>query len=390
MGLILEISYNKFPNGDAGAVRSYVLAKLFSSIGFDTFFADMGFSNYLDIREYNGFKYTSLRINQEGNNLLGKIRNYFGYQFRLRKFINSFIRKNKPEYILVTTIPLFSLIYIKRIAKKNNIRLLHDSVEWYSRSQFVLRSLSPVYIEKNIINRFVINKNFNVISISRYLENYFKEKHINTVRIPAILDIEAVKCVKSRGKKLTIIYAGSPKNKDLLHEVFKGMSLLSDSELEKVEIRLIGINTDECKKVIVKAGLNAELLCKSFRILGTVNRDEVFNNYMEADFSILARPNNERYAKAGFPTKVVESLATGTPVILNLTSDLHKYLSNMKDAVIMEEGNGSCIAEAIRKTLLLTTQQKDEMSKNARICAENFFDYRQYADLMKGFLENKK
>ena len=53
-------------------------------------------------------------------------------------------------------------------------------------------------------------------------------------------------------------------------------------------------------------------------------------------FDVLLRYSDLRYTKAGFPTKVVESLASATPVITNITSDLEMYLKDGENSVISE------------------------------------------------------
>lgn len=40
---------------------------------------------------------------------------------------------------------------------------------------------------------------------------------------------------------------------------------------------------------------------------GRVSREEVTQALSNSDFSILLRPSNERYTKAGFPTKSVDA-----------------------------------------------------------------------------------
>ena len=103
---------------------------------------------------------------------------------------------------------------------------------------------------------------------------------------------------------------------------------------------------------------------------------------------ILIRSSTARYAKAGFPTKVVESLMSSTPVILNMTSDLGMYLKDGYDCIEVEHEDPESIVRALRRALALTPEQKDQMKKNARKTAEENFDYRLYIEEFGKFIKN--
>ena len=53
-----------------------------------------------------------------------------------------------------------------------------------------------------------------------------------------------------------------------------------------------------------------------------------------ADFSIFYREDN-RMTRAGFPTKFVESISCGVPVITTETSDLKKYLRDGRNGLVI-------------------------------------------------------
>ena len=153
-----------------------------------------------------------------------------------------------------------------------------------------------------------------------------------------------------------------------------------------------------CVKLFIFAGVNFNqiqnwfspkelmILNRCVEFLGRVEREVVLNTLSEVDFTVLLRESDLRYAKAGFPTKVVESLATGTPVILNLSSDLGEYINDMQEGLIVKD----CSAEAFAQTLIraqkLEKRQKEVMRHKARICAENNFDYRLYKERLSDLL----
>jgi glycosyltransferase involved in cell wall biosynthesis len=95
----------------------------------------------------------------------------------------------------------------------------------------------------------------------------------------------------------------------------------------------------------------------------------------------------KRFANAGFPTKVVESLSMGIPVICNYTSDLSEYLRDGHEAIICKDHYPPAIAEALRKVLELTPEQRAQMRVEARARAEKDFDYRNYSKPLDEFIK---
>ena len=106
----------------------------------------------------------------------------------------------------------------------------------------------------------------------------------------------------------------------------------------------------------------------------------------EADFALLIRDASLRYAKAGFPSKVVEALANATPMLCNLSSDLDEYLVDGYNAILAKDHTPEELAVALRRALLLSPQEKNQMSVQALKTAKDRFDYHEYVDELCGFI----
>lgn len=380
---ICIITYSRFPEGDAEAVRLLTLAELLRDSGHDVYFVGMGFSDYLTDMAYKGFQYTSLR--KKSKNTAQKIYHYITYKKRLATFLASSNFQRKVDVILAADLPISSLGWLKGFCKNRNIQFLVDSVEWYSPEQFKYGNLSPSMIFKNIENKYILDKNVKIISISKYLNAYFRDKGCDTVRIPAILDVKKMPYRKQiKEDQLTILYAGSPGKKDYLFEMLSGLLMLTPKQRDQIHFIVAGVSVNQINNWFSAKELMILTRCVSF--LGRVERSVVLQTLSEVDFTVLLRESDLRYAKAGFPTKVVESLATGTPVILNLSSDLGDYINDMQEGLIVK----GCSAEAFAQTLIRAQQleksQKEVMRHKARLCAENNFDYRLYKDQLSDLL----
>jgi glycosyltransferase involved in cell wall biosynthesis len=120
------------------------------------------------------------------------------------------------------------------------------------------------------------------------------------------------------------------------------------------------------------------------RVLGRIPQERVRDAYLAADFSVLLR-EPVRYAHAGFPTKVPESLAAGVPVICNLTSDLGEHVHDGVEGLVCEGPSPSAFAAALRRAIDLPPTRRAAMRRAARAEAERSFDYRVYIDALARF-----
>jgi glycosyltransferase involved in cell wall biosynthesis len=122
-------------------------------------------------------------------------------------------------------------------------------------------------------------------------------------------------------------------------------------------------------------------------IMGKIPQQEVHQAYMDADYSIFIR-EDKRSSHAGFPTKLAESMAAGTPVITNDTGDIGLYLKNGENGYLLQDTSPESIKKVLEKILQLTSEETIEMRSKARKTAEESFDFRVYKQLMKDFLED--
>jgi glycosyltransferase involved in cell wall biosynthesis len=94
-----------------------------------------------------------------------------------------------------------------------------------------------------------------------------------------------------------------------------------------------------------------------------------------ADYTIFLRDNN-LICTAGFPTKFSESIACGTPVLTNLTSDLGIYLQKGKNGFALDMSSYSGLVESIYEALTVSREQINNMKEWCR--NERTFDYHSF------------
>ena len=370
----------KNPDGDAGAIRQYKLAVMCKALGHEPLIVGLGNSNNMRLQNYNGINFVSLR--QGKNKIIDKIASHAMYWNRLKKLIT----ENQPDAIIIDDLGVVNTINIKNFCKRKQIRLIHDSIEWYSPEQFKRGKLSYGYIRKDLLNRFLIDESCGVIAISNYLYDHFTKKGCTCVRIPIVISEEDLSAKKNLPEdKVVFTYAGQPGKKDYLHVMLDAFALLPDELLQRVVFNIVGCT----KEQMIAAGINEAVLKKLDKQLvvhGRVTHGEVLRILSATHFTLLMRSPVQRYAKAGFPTKVVESLSNSTPVICNLTSDLGEYLTDTADSFIATDCSADALKECLEKAIALPELQRQAMCEQAKLTAKKNFLHLIYLDKLANLL----
>lgn len=379
---ILIVTTNSFPNGDAGAVRLGSFASIFQSLGYTPIVVGMGETTGFAEKSCDGVRYYSLRY-PSGSTFYRVLGRLF-YKKHLKKVVKPFA--DQLDGILIDSGDPSTMSFVKKLAKKNGIMPIYDSVEWYSECEFKNGSRNVIYRYNNALNTKIIDNDYKVIAISSYLEEHFASRGIHVVRVPVIMDMQKIQIgdrEKSNSDRIKIVYAGSIGTKDHIAEMVDGISYLGDSEREKLLFSVIGITREQYEE---KYGKIKDEVKDSVAFMGRVSRDVVLENLATADFSFLLRPSKERYTKAGFPTKVVEGLASGLPMLCNYSSDLELYLKDKENSIIINECSAEACAEALRRALTLTAEELYSLKLNARKTAEENFDWRLYRNIVEQVL----
>ena len=357
--IFLIITANKFPLGDAGALRLQAYAKIILELGYKPYVICMGETTNYEWKHKDDISYCSLRYSKHSlfHRILGRVL----YNKHLRKLLNEF-KRSDIQGILIDSGTRKTFQMVQSYAKLKEVPLIYDSVEWYSPSEFVCGEWSPAYRLNKIINEKLINTDYKVIAISKHLENHFIKKSIEAIRIPVIIDFKPLGAIKQseRACGLKIVYAGSIGNKDHIKEMVDAINLLDADEKRRISFNIIGITKNQYEKCfgVLQEGLTQQ----SVFFMGRVERDTVLEQLESADFSFLLRPANERYAQAGFPTKVVEALASGVPMLTNYTSDLELYLKDEENSIIIEECSTEACLRALRRLLQCSHEHLQQMN----------------------------
>ncbi|VDN46217.1 conserved protein of unknown function [Petrocella atlantisensis] len=289
------------------------------------------------------------------------------------------------KVIIAYNYPAIPLWRLKNYCARNSIKIVADCTEWYSTKgqSIIFKFIKGI---DSLLRMRVIQKRLDgLIVISSYLKNYY-HRSTNVVRVPPLIDISEEKWNTTVSEfdsdKLNLVYAGSPgKTKDKLKFFIE--SLYEFKEVSNFSLNIIGITKEQYIDVFKELEPKLNQLGEKIVFHGRLSHVDSLKFVMMSDFSVFFR-DDTRTTKAGFPTKFVESISCGTPVITTRTSDLERY--------ILEGENGFFIDIKDKKNVLLLLSKvfdmkKEDINRMKKKCIEsNIFYFRNYNNKIRQFL----
>jgi glycosyltransferase involved in cell wall biosynthesis len=384
---VLILAMHRFPHGDSSSNRLLAVAKTLRLAGFEPFVVGNGEAITTGGPDFigvvDGISYTSVR--RPGSGRIARILRYLLRSWVLSHHVGRLgMARARTLYGTQTTITVGLALMCRFVWRRP---LIIDCTEWHEPFQFRLGRLSPNYW--SFASRLrLLCRNANVVVVSGWMGSQLAARGCHVLRLPPQVDVDEFRthAYLDRVDRLELLYAGTPGAKDDLASVLAGLLCLSSTERQRVHLTLAGV-TDQSLRSFAPAGSQTlGQLEGVVSAVGVLTRDKVLDYLARSQFSILLRPYS-RYSAAGFPSKIPESLAAGTPVIVNLTSDLGHYLTNDKDSIIAADCSPVAFAAAVRRALTLSATDLNSMSAAARNTARERFDYRVWAGPLRTFVD---
>lgn len=275
--------------------------------------------------------------------------------------------------------PAISLARLRMYCRKRGIKMLADVTEWYAAEGADLIHKIIKGVDTWLRMRWVQPRIDGVIVISRYLDEYYREK-VPTLVLPPLTDLAeekwAIEPEKRDDGKIHVVYAGAPgRNKDKLNLILRALSLCDTS---KVVFRVIGLSQEQYVKHYPEDAALLEQLSGCVSFLGRVQHTQAIQEVKSADFSLFYREHT-RVTTAGFPTKFAEAFTCGTPVITNKSSNLSDYLVDGVNGFWIDS-----IDEDLKRILSNDVAFMKSIKKNMD---NTVFDYKNYIEPTRKWMD---
>lgn len=389
--VILYIGAFRLPHHDAAASRVLNIARSLREAGHSVSFISWGGMQREEDKDDSGIHYVdgfpymvTNELPTPGMSAFEKLHNRMRRGNTTKRILSRW-----PVHIDVIITYNNSLCrWLLSFCNKSGIKLINDITEWYAYNE-----LKPTDWLGYSYNMFFLQKRVkNKIVISSFLDRFYCQT--NNIVVPATCDssenkwnenLDSVRAQVGLFSGVTLIYAGTPARKDLLHHVVNAVRRLAD---EGAAIRILILGSTRDGYINQHASkLHSTSPHESIIFLGKVSQDIIPSFYQQSDFMILLRENN-RKSNAGFPTKFSESFTSGTPVIANLTSDIGNYLKDGITGFVVQEPSEESVYHILKDRVLNISRVEIElMRQNVKDVAKQF-DYHSYVEPIGEFMAN--
>jgi len=365
MPKILYIGGFEMPDKNAAAQRVLSIAKVLKALGYSISF--YGITKSKDFHGVvNGFNYEA---KDYPANFLQWVRYAVGFG------IIGYVRKHKPEYVITYNYPAIAQFRLVCYCRLNNIKIVGDITEWYESKEVIK------HIDTSLRMRWCNKLLDGIICISSYLSKYYSRQRC--LQLPPLVDLEEPKWKKieinNKDSNIHLVYVGSPGKKDRLDYIING---IFQTKISNLHLDVIGITENEYKKTYPEFQNVKETDFVSF--YGRMPHNDAVQKLSQSDFQIFFR-DNSRVNNAGFPTKLVESLSAGVPVITNKISNISDYLIDGYNGFMIDTPSEENIREILLKISTLSPQNICELKNHISI---HVFDYHNYINDISLFFQS--
>lgn len=293
-----------------------------------------------------------------------------------------------PTAVIAYNHPAVALKKLLKHNRHKGIKTIADCTEWYDPKEgnVLFKIVKKWDVEKRMAE--VHLEMDGIITISRFLDDFYKGKGKKTVLLPPLVDLQDAKwterkCNHDDENKTKLIFAGSLiENKDRLDWIVGSISriLPEMGKEDSVELLIVGV-TEQQYRQMYQVG-NDEQLPPFVKFLGRIAHEEVIQLLLQSDFQIFLRERNLPNM-AGFPTKFTESISSRTLVLTNDTSSLTDYLENGKNGFLLDIENEQALADSLKKVLALSIKDIRQLRSQMDT---SVFDYRRYIQKTEQFI----
>ncbi|NLD49210.1 MAG: glycosyltransferase family 4 protein [Clostridiaceae bacterium] len=353
-GTIIYIGGFELPDKNAAAHRVLNNGKILRSLGYRVVFISVDNNLKYDKsvlktkKEIQGFDVWFVPYPK-------LYKQWVDYLFNIDSFIKVALNYTDIKAVICYNYQSVAFIKVMKYCRKRNIKIFADCTEWPSRSVGHLLFRIIKCVDTFLRMRIIHKKLDGIIVISKYLENYYK-KSVEVLRVPPLVDLEEDKWSQSVDEFdddiIRFVYAGSPgKLKDKLNLVIEALSSLRNNS--NYLFYIIGITQEQYLMDHEEHNKLLEDLGEKIIFLGQQPHIDSLKYIKMADFSLFIR-DDTRSTRAGFPTKFVESVSCGTPVITSKSSDLEEYIVNGENGFFLRIDSTEKLKKDIEKILLLS------------------------------------
>lgn len=291
-------------------------------------------------KEFDGIKYIAIK------NVIGKFHKIFNV-INLIKECKKLIKKETPTAIICDAIavsPRLVCLYLGKKYKIKTVGVITDLPGMLSAKKS--KRLSGIKSMQKF-DRYVL--------LTKYMNNIVNPKNMPSIVVEGICDNELPALLDKDEKKI-ITYTGSLWEKNAGIEYFvKGFI---KANIENAELHFYGTGKLETwLKNIEKEHSNV-------KYKGCVTNEEIVKLQTRATLLVNPRPSKEEFCKYSFPSKTIEYMLSGTPVLMTKLPGVPSEYFDYVFTIDKENEDGVC--EVLKDIFAKSDEELIEIGLKAR------------------------
>lgn len=318
------------------------------------------------IQKQKVFKHKDETVNNVNYHYLGFlnfkfIRNIL-LSIKAKKFAKKWCKNNPDGVMFCDALNLSVASAISKVFRKKNMKVITCITDLPEDLMMGANKL-----KSTIFTRFfkkVTKCSTHYVLLSKYMSespNLFERP---SIVVEGISDdsLSRIASVPAKKGKKIIMYAG------LLYKKYGVGNLLNGfikAKISDYEMHFYGIgNKHDENDDVLKDIIEASQKHDNIKYCGSVSSRECFEKEMQATLLVNPRPTNERFVRNSFPSKNIEYMSSGTPL---LTTNLPSMPEEYKDyCYIIEDETEDGVCNVLKKITSLKIDELERMGKKGR------------------------
>lgn len=280
--------------------------------------------------------------------------------YQVKRYLKKWLRQNEGEelYIMAYSAHTPFIKAVSEIKKETgfHFHLIVPDLPMYMN---LSNRVSIIYKIFKYIDIKVMNKALKAVDSFTFLTEAMSEafnlyKKPYTV-VEGMVNLETLASLKAeKDEQFTLVYTGT------LEEKYGILNLVEAMDLVKSDVRLIICGKGDTERKVKEAALrNEKIIFK-----GIVSHGEALSLQGRASILVNPRPNNEEYTKYSFPSKNLEYMMWGKPVLVFKLDGIPEDYDDV--FLYFNEAEPKDMARVIDEISLRKKEELDEIGRKTR------------------------
>lgn len=273
---------------------------------------------------------------------------------RIAADVRRCLRGRNTQAIIVYNGSSPLLLALLLIGCLSRVPVIGHSTEWYAATFDRAKPVKSVlkWIDTFFRMQILHRATAGLIVSSEYLARVYRRKY--TTVVPTLSPVSRQAAARRRSATTQLVYAGIPFEPGIVVTSSRQLKDRLDTALRhlnaaarrgaKFHISIFGITERDYLCAMPGEEPVVRALASRVSFHGRRTAEEIETVVRDADFTILVR-DDTRVTRAGFPTKVTESLTLGTPVIISDHGDAPRYVTSRVNGFVLSADHESAIRE---------------------------------------------